>query len=123
MSSFKKIILTSHSTCWIDFHYQNLYSPDDEWIKFHLKRSSFVAWLLNYLYELSLTLNVRNGNHKEGGRAQDSCRTRNQDLVAPAPYHMPIEVVSVRAREHPHQERTPSGVVFYTERREVQQEK
>ena len=26
-------------------------------------------------------------------------RTLNQDFVAPAPYHMPIEVVSVRVRE------------------------
>jgi hypothetical protein len=29
----------------------------------------------------------------------------NQDLVAPALRHMPIEVVSVRVREHPHWER------------------
>ena len=40
--------------------------------------------------------------------------TRNQDLVAPAPYHMPIEVVSVRVGEHQHEERTPSGVVSWT---------
>jgi hypothetical protein len=26
---------------------------------------------------------------------------------------MPVEVVSVRVREHPHEERTPSGVVFW----------
>ena len=30
---------------------------------------------------------------------QKSCRTRKQDFVAPAPYHMSIEVVSVRVRE------------------------
>ena len=38
----------------------------------------------------------------------------NQDFVAPAPYHMPIEVVSVTVREHPYEERTPSGVVSWT---------
>ena len=27
---------------------------------------------------------------------------------------MPIEVLSVRVREHPHEERTPSGVVSWT---------
>ena len=39
-------------------------------------------------------------------------RTKNQDFVAPAPSHIPIEVVSVRVGEHQHWERTPSGVVF-----------
>ena len=179
------------------------------------KRSSFVAWILNYRCELTLTLtlNARNRNQKESGREQDSwgrtqveangmktrskqrtktnirleksehavnkhkkrserlvrkvpCRSertssiwsrglerdarnvfyaclqrvrsfpnesfvfvrcferrfhsfrldlgRDQGFVAPAPYHMPIEVVSVRVREHPHKERTPSGVVFWT---------
>ena len=34
-------------------------------------------------------------------------------LVAPASYHMPIEVVSVRVREHPHEERTPPELVSY----------
>ena len=34
--------------------------------------------------------------------------------MAPAAYHIPIEVVSVRVREHPHEERTPSGVLFWT---------
>ena len=38
----------------------------------------------------------------------------NQDFVAPAPSHIPIEVVSVRVREHQHEERTPSGVVSWT---------
>ena len=33
--------------------------------------------------------------------------------MAPAPYHMPIEVVCVRVREHQHWERMPSGVVFW----------
>ena len=83
-------------------------------MKSHSKRSSLVAWILNYLYELTLTLNARNRNQKESGREQDSCRTKNQDFVALAPYHMPIEVVSVRVREHQHEERAPSGVVFGT---------
>ena len=56
----------------------------------------------------------------ETSREQDIERRLNQDFVAPAPYHMPIEVVSVRVREHPHEERTPSRVVFWRERREVQ---
>jgi hypothetical protein len=30
------------------------------------------------------------------------------DFVTPAPCHIPIEVVSVRVREHPHEERMPS---------------
>ena len=38
----------------------------------------------------------------------------NQDFIAPAPSYIPIEVVSVRIREHQHLERTPSGVVFWT---------
>ena len=58
----------------------------------------------------------------ETRQEQDSCRTRNQDLVAPAPYYMPIEVVSVRVREHGHEERTPSGVVSCTERVEGERE-
>ena len=37
----------------------------------------------------------------------------NQDLVAPAPSYIPIEIVCVRLREHPHRERIPSGVVFW----------
>ena len=59
----------------------------------------------------------------------------NQDFVAPAPCHiplwavglvipsvtpaldhMPIMVVSVRVREHPHRERMPSGVVSWSDR-------
>ena len=35
-------------------------------------------------------------------------------FVAPALYHMPIGVVSVWVREHPHEERTPPGEVFWT---------
>ena len=31
---------------------------------------------------------------------QDTERMLNQDFVAPAPCHMPIEVLSVRVREH-----------------------
>ena len=70
-------------------------------MKSHPKRSSFVAWILNYLYKLTLTLtlNARNRKQKESGREQDSCRARNQGFAAPAPYHMPIEVVSVRVKE------------------------
>ena len=34
-------------------------------------------------------------------------------FVAPALCHMPIEVVSVRVREHPHEDRTPPGVVSW----------
>ena len=55
-----------------------------------------------------------NRDQKESGREQGSCRIRNQDFVAPAPYHLPIEVMSVRVREHQHEERTPSGVVSWT---------
>ena len=47
---------------------------------------------------------------------RDSDTTLGQDFVAPTPCHMPIEVMSVRVREHQHQERTPSGVVSRTER-------
>ena len=36
-------------------------------------------------------------------------------FVTPAAYHMPIEEVCVRVREHHHQERTPSGDVSWTE--------
>ena len=56
MSSFKEILLIFHPTCWIDLHHWNLNSPADEWSKYHPKRSSFVIWILNYLYELNLTL-------------------------------------------------------------------
>ena len=49
---------------------------------------------------------------------RDSETTLGQDFVAPAPYHMPIEVVSVRVREHQHRERTAAGVVFWTGQRE-----
>ena len=52
---------------------------------------------------------------------QNNDTTLNRDFVAPAPHHMPIEVVSVRVGEHQHLEGTPSGVVLWTERREMQQ--
>ena len=39
---------------------------------------------------------------KEMSQEQDIERRLNQDFVAPAPYHMPIEVVSARVREHQH---------------------
>ena len=52
----------------------------------------------------------------ETSQEPDIERARNQDFVTPAPCHMPIEVVSVRVREHPHEERTPSGVVSWTDR-------
>ena len=70
---------------------------------------------------------------REIRQEQESDRTLDQDFVAPAPchiplwaaglatplvapasYHMPIEVVSARVREHQHEERTPSGVVSWT---------
>ena len=50
----------------------------------------------------------------EMSQEQNIERTLDQDFVAPAPCHMPIEVLSVRVRGHPHEERTPSGVVFWT---------
>ena len=90
MSSSNKTHLIFHPADWIDLHYSNLSSPDDEWIKSNPKQSSFVAWILNYLYERTLTLNVSNRNQKEGDREQDSCRTRNQDVEAPAPFHVPL---------------------------------
>ena len=90
MSSFKRILLIFHPTCWINLHYWNLNSPDNEWMKSHPKRSSFVAWILNYLYELTLTFIATNRNQKGSGRAQDSCRTKYSDLVAPASYHIPL---------------------------------
>ena len=43
-------------------------------------------------------------------------RTLNQDFVAPASCNMPIEVVSVRVREHQHQERDTTGLVRRSER-------
>ena len=45
---------------------------------------------------------------------QDNDKKLDHDVVAPALCHMPIEAVSVRVREHQHEERTPSGVVFWT---------
>ena len=50
---------------------------------------------------------------------QDSDTTLSQDLVAPAPSYIPIEVVSVRVTEYQHLEGTPYGVVLWTERRET----
>ena len=43
-------------------------------------------------------------------------------FVTPALCHMPIEVVSVGVREHPHKERVPQGVVSWTERVERESE-
>ena len=57
----------------------------------------------------------------ETRQEQDSDTTLDQDFVAPAPCHMPTEVVSVRVREHQYWDRTYSGVVFGAERRELQQ--
>ena len=45
---------------------------------------------------------------------QDSDATLDQDFGAPASYHIPIEVVRVRVREHQHLERMPSGALFWT---------
>ena len=60
-------------------------------------------------------------NLTEMSQEQNIERTLNQDFVAPAPYHMPIEVVGVSVREHQHQEWMCSGVIFEAERREMQQ--
>ena len=88
-------------------------------------------------------MNVRTNEHrefrgswrqiKETRQEQVSRKKRNQDLVAPAlcylplsavrlathfvapaSCYIPIEVVSDRVREHPHEERVSSGVVFWT---------
>ena len=45
---------------------------------------------------------------REIRQEQDSDTTLDQDVVAPVSYHMPIERVSVRVREHPPEERMPS---------------
>ena len=47
---------------------------------------------------------------------QISDRTLGQDFVTPVLCHMSIEVVSVRVREHQHEERISSGVVSWTDR-------
>ena len=52
--------------------------------------------------------------HQSNSTKQDSCRTRNQDCLAPAPSNISIEVASIRVREHQHLERTPSWVVSWT---------
>ena len=39
---------------------------------------------------------------KDRNREQDTYTTRNQDLVAPAPSYIPIELLSVRSRGHQH---------------------
>ena len=44
---------------------------------------------------------------REIRQEQNSNTTLYRDFVAPAPYHMSIEVVSVRVGEHQHEERTP----------------
>jgi hypothetical protein len=53
-------------------------------------------------------------NQEERSQEEDSCRSKNQDFVAPAPYPMSIEVVGVRVRQHQHKERTPASVVSWT---------
>ena len=95
MSSFKKILLIVHPTCYIDLHYWDINLPEVEWMKFNPKRSSFIEWILNYLYELTLTLNAGNRSHKESGQEQDSYRKRNQDFVAPASWHIPLWAVGL----------------------------
>ena len=45
---------------------------------------------------------------------QNNATTLDQDFVAPAPCHIPFEVVCVRIEEHQHRERMSSGVVFWT---------
>ena len=68
------------------------------------------AFLLSYRYNISLELILFLIAAKDFDLPGDC----NQDFVAPALCHIPIEVVSVRGREHQHEERTPSGVVFWT---------
>ena len=46
---------------------------------------------------------------------QDSDTTLSQDRVAPALSYIPIEVVSVRTREHQHFERDKAGIVRRSE--------
>jgi hypothetical protein len=52
---------------------------------------------------------------REIRQEQDSDTPLDQDFVAPAPCYMPIEVVSVRVREQPHDERMTSGAVSWTD--------
>ena len=52
----------------------------------------------------------------ETSQEQESDTALYQDVLAPAPCHMPVEVVRVRVREHPHEERTPSAFVSWTDR-------
>ena len=54
------------------------------------------------------------GKLTDMSQEQSNDTTLDQDVVAPALCHMPIEVVSIRVREHQHRERIPSGVVFWT---------
>ena len=49
---------------------------------------------------------------REIRQEQDSDTKQDQHVVAPAPSYIPIEVVIVRVREHPHEERTPSWSCF-----------
>ena len=51
---------------------------------------------------------------------RDKNTTPDQDFVALAPCRMPIEVVSVRLREHPYGESTPASIMSWTERRDMQ---
>ena len=64
----------------------------------------------------STTKIILNSVQWEIQQEQDSDTTLDQDIVVRALCHMPIELVSVRGREHPHVERTPTGVVSWTER-------
>ena len=64
----------------------------------------------------SITRLIVGSNTERNSQEQDSDTTLDQDVLAPASYHMPIEVLSVRVREHPHDEWTPSGVVSWKER-------
>ena len=68
---------------------------------------------------VSLIIQIENFGRVETflAKAKDFVRVAewNQDFVAPTLCHMPIAAVSVRVREHPQEERPPSGVVSWTE--------
>ena len=86
------------------------------------------AFLLSSRYKIRLPGDFFDQGQRllEGSRVQSRFRgTRTMPytvwaaglvtpFVTPALTHIPIEVVIVRVREHPHEERTPSGLVSWT---------
>ena len=80
------------------------------------RRSS--AWILHFRYELTLTLTL-NGENIEIRRKVVENRTVVEQGIKiswhPHPTIYPwLRWVSVRVREHQHEERAPSGVVSWT---------